>query len=559
MAKILILGGYGVFGGRLARRLVAETDAEVVVAGRSLAKAKAFCRQHGGKPFMLDRDGDVSGAFASLLPDIVVDAAGPFQAYGDDAYRVARAAIACGAHYLDLADDTAFVAGVSALDAEACEVGVCVLSGASSVPSISSAALDELTRGLESVALVASAILPGNRAPRGLSVVRSIVGQVGQPLRMWRGGRWTERPAWGGVEHLDLLIDGVPPLNGRLASPIGAPDLELFPQRYGARSVLFEAGLDLKLMHLGLWLLAGLVRIRVLSSLLGLAKPLKWMADRLERFGSDRGGMIVRAVGRNAGGDTVERTWTLIAEGGDGPEIPATPALLICKRLLAEDADGMITAPSLPEGAYPAVGVLRLDEIEAGLSPFAIRFGRAERMTPPLLERALGADAATMPMAWRRLGAIHDLDHFAGEASVTRGDTALARWVGAAFGFPPAAASVPVEVTKQKTAQGETWTRRFGDHAFRSRLSRRPDDARGVIRERFGPFSFTIRLEVKEGRVVWPVVAWRCLGIPMPAFLAPRSESIEYVDEQGRFCFDVALSAPLAGLIVRYRGWLSPV
>jgi hypothetical protein len=38
----------------------------------------------------------------------------------------------------------------------------------------------------------------------------------------------------------------------------------------------------------------------------------------------------------------------------------------------------------------------------------------------------------------------------------------------------------------------------------------------------------------------------------------PRSDSFEHVDAQGRACFDVTTSLPLAGYIVTYRGWLVP-
>ena len=134
----------------------------------------------------------------------MIDAAGPFQTYGEDPYRVARAAVRAGCHSLDLADDAGFVAGIARLDAEARAAGVSVISGASSVPAISAAALDELTRGLDSVSVVGSAILPGNRAPRGLSVVRAIAGQAGQPLDLWRGGRWERARAWGGLRRFSL-------------------------------------------------------------------------------------------------------------------------------------------------------------------------------------------------------------------------------------------------------------------------------------------------------------------------------------------------------------------
>ena len=48
------------------------------------------------------------------------------------------------------------------------------------------------------------------------------------------------------------------------------------------------------------------------------------------------------------------------------------------------------------------------------------------------------------------------------------------------------------------------------------------------------------------------------LGIPLPKFLLPGSDSREYVAD-GVFRFDVSLSAPFGGgLIVRYRGSLVP-
>lgn len=47
--KVLILGGYGVFGRRLARLLM-QDGVEVIVAGRDLKKATVFTRDHGGTP-----------------------------------------------------------------------------------------------------------------------------------------------------------------------------------------------------------------------------------------------------------------------------------------------------------------------------------------------------------------------------------------------------------------------------------------------------------------------------------------------------------------------------
>ena len=80
-----------------------------------------------------------------------------------------------------------------------------------------------------------------------------------------------------------------------------------------------------------------------------------------------------------------------------------------------------------------------------------------------------------------------------------------------------------------------------------------------MLRERFGPFSFVLRLTARKGRVDWPVERWRFLGVAMPRMLMPKSETFEEVDADGKFRFDVSISLPFAGLVVRYRGWLEPV
>jgi len=183
--RVLIIGGYGVFGSKLTSGLIKTGGFDIIVAGRSEAKAKAFCKREGGTPLRLDtRQSDLADVFSTLQADIVVDAAGPFQTYDTDAYAIARAAISSGAHYLDLSDDAAFTAGISKLDAQARQAGVCVLSGVSSVPALSSAVIGALSADMSDIHLIESAILPGNRAPRGLSVIRAILAQVGRDMTL---------------------------------------------------------------------------------------------------------------------------------------------------------------------------------------------------------------------------------------------------------------------------------------------------------------------------------------------------------------------------------------
>src|SRR6266699_713684 len=143
--RVMVIGGTGGFGRRLVEGLVATTDLDVIVAARDLDRAHtltAALDPDHASAIALDRRAVTPEMLREAGASVVVDAAGPFQ--GAD-YRVARAAIAAGMHYLDLADGRGFVAGFAALDAEARAAGVVALTGASSTPSLSCAVLDRLT------------------------------------------------------------------------------------------------------------------------------------------------------------------------------------------------------------------------------------------------------------------------------------------------------------------------------------------------------------------------------------------------------------------------------
>ncbi|RYY32284.1 MAG: NAD-dependent epimerase/dehydratase family protein [Sphingomonadales bacterium] len=132
MSRILVIGGYGGFGARLVRRLLGAGH-QVLVAGRSAEKAAAFCDGlAGAEPVVADRTNGIGLVMARERPDLVIDAAGPFQGSG---YTVPEACIAMRIPYLDLADSREFVTGITRLDKDAAKAGVAIVTGASSVPA----------------------------------------------------------------------------------------------------------------------------------------------------------------------------------------------------------------------------------------------------------------------------------------------------------------------------------------------------------------------------------------------------------------------------------------
>ena len=121
--SVLIVGGYGTFGGRLVHLLQNEPRLRIIVGGRSLARATAYCSTQTNArallvPTAFDRDGDLKQQLDTLLPDVVVDASGPFQAYGAEPYRLVQACIRRRTPYLDLADGSDFVDGIRKFNAE---------------------------------------------------------------------------------------------------------------------------------------------------------------------------------------------------------------------------------------------------------------------------------------------------------------------------------------------------------------------------------------------------------------------------------------------------------
>ena len=350
--RVLIVGGTGVFGSRLARML-SEDGWHVSVTSRSLSKAQAFCATYGGHPLALDRDGDLTNALVGH--EMVVDAAGPFQDYGTAPYRLAEAAIAQGIPYLDLSDDADFTKGISSLDAKAKARGVAVLSGVSSVPALSSAAVTALAAELPTLDHIEAAILPGNRAPRGLSVMQAILGQVGAPVTLWRDGHWQRAPGWSDPRNYRLAPD-----LSRRAALIGAPDLLLFPEYFGARTVEFRAGLELGIMQHSLAVWSWLRARNLAPNPARFTRLFHRVAGWMEPLGTDRGGMVVHVAG---GGET--HSWTLLAEAGDGPFIPAIPALITL---------GKLARGEVPAGARPALDLFTLDEAQTALGRLNVSF-----------------------------------------------------------------------------------------------------------------------------------------------------------------------------------------
>lgn len=555
--KILILGGYGVFGGRIVQLLEDEPRLTLIVAGRSLDRAAAYCAGRTAAravlvPATVDRDGDIAAQLATLAPDMLVDASGPFQAYGKGGYRVIEACIAQAVNYLDLADGSGFVAGVAAFDPAARAAGLYVLSGVSSFPVLTAAVVRRLSADMARVDTIRGGIAPSPFAGVGENVIRAIAGYAGQIVPVRRDGRdATGHPLTEQV-RVTIAPPGRVPLRSTLFSLVDVPDLrtlaELWPQ---VRTIWMGAGPVPEVLHRALVALAWLVRMRLLPSLSPLA-PLMHFATNRWRWGEHRGGMLVAVEGADGAGRPMRLSWHLLAEGDDGPLIPAMAVEALVRKALA----GRPPAP----GARAAARDLELDDYErlfAGRTIYSgVRDDGPADLTP-LYARLLGDAWDQLPNEVRALHDFATTASVSGRASVERGRNPLARLAGLIMGFPRASADTPASVRFVQAGGVETWTRTFGDQTFSSRQFAGRGRSDRLLCERFGPLTFGMALVVGDGRLSLVLRRWSVFGLPLPMILCPRSNAYERAQD-GRFHFHVEISHPLTGLIVRYRGWLAP-
>ncbi|MGH1419339.1 MAG: saccharopine dehydrogenase family protein [Hyphomicrobiaceae bacterium] len=368
--KIVIVGGYGAFGRRLVTRLCKNPALEIVIAGRHISKAETLATEFNNPTLFpirkakitaaeIDAEHSAPNAFRQLGADVVVNASGPFQAQD---YTLAKVAIRDGCHIIDLADAREFVTGIGALDQEATAKGVCVLSGASTVPALSAAVVQHYRSQFAHLKTIKVAISPGNHFHPGIATTASILGYVGHPIKTRRHGRTVNEFGWQGLAREDM-----PGLGKRWMGYVDVPDLDLFPQANpDLETVEVKAGLEVGLFHIGLWTLSWLVRAGLVTSLAGLASPLLKVKQALSWLGSDAGGMTVVLRGLDHDGNPHGVNWTLAAYSGDGPNIPTLAAQIFIEQLAG--------GKRFDAGARPCMGVFSLKAFEHAVRDLDIQF-----------------------------------------------------------------------------------------------------------------------------------------------------------------------------------------
>jgi len=355
--RVLIIGGYGNFGSFITRQLIEESNLQIIIAGRSIDKANALAGELAFSGVVetatLDINAGLTETLARIKPDIVIHTSGPFQ-FQDT--HVANACISQGCHYIDLADGRTFVENIIQLDERAREKGVLVISGASSVPCLTSALVDHYHPEFQTLDELDYGITTAQKTNRGIATTAAILSYTGKAFKTLIKGHMTQVFGWQ-----NLHVRKYPELGYRLLGNCEVPDLGLFPERYpDLKTVRFYAGLELPFLHVTLWAISWLVRMRLIKNLEYWAPMLLKISYLFDRLGTADSGFHMHLSGIDQNGSNKTIKFNLTARAGDGPYIPCMPAILMARKL----ANGEMQAT----GAHACIGFISLDEYLEALS-----------------------------------------------------------------------------------------------------------------------------------------------------------------------------------------------
>ena len=350
--RVLVVGGYGNFGSIVCRYLIQTPGVHLLISGRDprklAAKVQAL-QAEGGQPCE-GWCGDAMGpqwvpALKALDVHWVIHTAGPFQG---QSYAVAQGCIEAGVNYCDLADCRQFVGGIGVLDAQARAAGVMLLSGCSSVPTLSTAIIDEHRERFSRIDRIEHGISSSAKMP-GLSTIQGVLAYAGRPILQLKDGQPLPVIGWQG-----LTLRKLPGLGTRLVANVDVPDLDLFAERYGAHTLSFKAGAGLKVAGLANALLAQAVKLGLIADPAPWAARLHRCGTWFEGFGDGLSAMYVVVHGLGQDGQPLSMYAQLTATHDHGPEIPSCAAVAVVHKLLA----GHVPAP----GARSSAGEVSVAE-----------------------------------------------------------------------------------------------------------------------------------------------------------------------------------------------------
>jgi hypothetical protein len=137
-----------------------------------------------------------------------------------------------------------------------------------------------------------------------------------------------------------------------------------------------------------------------------------------------------------------------------------------------------------------------------------------------------------------------------GNAKVERG-RGLGGLIAAIMGLPKSNPKAELVVVAWHFPDQIVWSRSFDGKVFESTFKRDDD----LLVERMGPLSLYLQPMCEGGRLVYRLIATQIGPIALPRVLAPSMSAWES-EKDGKYAFEVSVSLPIFGQMIRYSGVL---
>ncbi len=344
--KVLVLGGHGRYGKKISQTLADIKGVHCVAVGRHPPSRSKWDNRITHIALNVEDSGSVRSALADSF--IVINASG---VPAESSVSIAMLCLEAGVHYIDLSDSRHLLQEIVRLNRRAINANVCFVAGAASVPAISSLLVDTVITDFDRVSEIQVFKSPGNNNIGGAGTLVTELEQAGRSVRLKESGRWREVPGWS----RPLMVHFPKPVGLRRLYLCDAPDLDIFPQRYGASTVTYRTGYELNILNFGISFLAWLKKRKRLRDPARLAPGLLWVGRWFRRFGSDRDAVGIHIKGQRDGVETQHAVY-MIGKDGSGLAIATSPVIALTRHWIEQGPD--------EPGAFGAQDVLRLQDIK---------------------------------------------------------------------------------------------------------------------------------------------------------------------------------------------------
>jgi hypothetical protein len=193
---ILILGGYGYTGKLLAKHLLAQTDAKVILAGRNIEKAQLFADELNS-PRVNARQADASNfeSLAKALEDVTLClVAAPTTHHAE---TVIRACITAHADYLDVQFSSNKLKALYAVKEEVEATGLCFITEAGYHPGLPAALIRYATSKLdETESALTAGYLNMKNIPYSEAVNELMESFIDYQAQVFKNSAWTKPNSW---------------------------------------------------------------------------------------------------------------------------------------------------------------------------------------------------------------------------------------------------------------------------------------------------------------------------------------------------------------------------